>query len=142
MTWFDKKSTWHGVDELHGAVVLDGVDVGDEPEHGGEGVAAERPRRSLGREEGGEQGEHEAALGAGAAVALLHRLVARQEGADEAQLPRPHAARAAFTRRTTGPATSVSIAYRARSTAARLACSTSPSINGLDVGLTSVTPSR
>ena len=28
--------TWRGVDELHGAVVLDGVDVGDEPEHGGE----------------------------------------------------------------------------------------------------------
>lgn len=37
----DKKATvnatWSRVDELHGAVVLDGVDVGDEPEHAGKG---------------------------------------------------------------------------------------------------------
>ena len=50
MTWFDKKSTWHGVDELHGAVVLDGVDVGDEPEHGGEGgeLGVDGERRLVG----------------------------------------------------------------------------------------------
>lgn len=76
-----RRNTWRGVHELHGAVVLDGVDVGDEPEHGGERreLRVDGERRLLGaldeeRAVGVDAGERaeapELAVGGGGEVEL------------------------------------------------------------------------